>query len=83
MKSADMVLLGLVLIIIGMIVIFFGLLSGGSSKESGGHGGIKGGGVIMIGPIPIIFGSDSQSVQTVVLFTIVLIVVGYLFFRRI
>ncbi len=82
MKSADIILFGMVLVIIGMIVVFFGILSGSLSKKTGGQSEIKSGGVIMIGPIPIIFGSDSQSAQTAILLAIVLIVVGYLFFRR-
>jgi len=82
MKSTDIILLGLVLVIIGMIIIFFGLLSGASSKKDSGHGEIKSGGVLMIGPIPIIFGSEQKSAQSAVVLAIILIVVSILFFRR-
>ncbi len=82
MKSGNIFLLGLVLVTIGMIIIFFGLLSGVSSKEGGGQSELKGGGVLMIGPIPIIFGSDSQSAQTAILLAIILIIVSLIFYRR-
>ena len=39
----------------------------------------KGGGVIMIGPIPIVFGSDSQSVQKLMILAIVLMLIGFVF----
>lgn len=37
----------------------------------------KGGGVIMIGPIPIVFGSDNQSVQKLMILAIVLMLLGF------
>jgi len=33
---------------------------------------VKGGGIILIGPIPIIFGTDKQSIKTVLLLAIIL-----------
>lgn len=44
---------------------------------------IKGGGVVLIGPIPIIFGSDTKMTLVLVVLAIVLIVVfAYLFYIR-
>lgn len=37
----------------------------------------KGGGVIMIGPIPVVFGSDNQSVQRLMILAIVLMLIGF------
>ena len=34
---------------------------------------LRGGGIVMIGPFPIIFGTDKESVKTLVLLSIVLI----------
>jgi uncharacterized protein (TIGR00304 family) len=50
--------LGLFLIFIGFIIIIFALLLRGL----GGEGEVKseGGGVIIIGPIPIVFGSNKR-----------------------
>lgn len=42
---------------------------------------IKGGGVIMLGPIPIIFGSDKESAKTAMILAIILMVLSLLIFR--
>ncbi len=42
---------------------------------------IKGGGVIMLGPIPIIFGSDGDSAKTAIILAIILMVLSLLIFR--
>lgn len=41
----------------------------------------KGAGIVMIGPVPIIFGTDSGSVKTVIVLTILLMIVFLLFSR--
>ncbi len=41
---------------------------------------VRGGGVIMLGPIPIIIGSDNKSAQILVILTIVLMVLYFLLF---
>ncbi|AKB38534.1 hypothetical protein MSSAC_3944 [Methanosarcina siciliae C2J] len=43
--------------------------------------GIKGGGVIMLGPIPIVFGSDGDSAKTAMILAIILMVLSLLIFR--
>ena len=55
---------GIALVIVGVVVIVVAIIraSTGSSKEAGR---VRGAGVIMIGPIPIIFGTDKKSVKTV------------------
>jgi uncharacterized protein (TIGR00304 family) len=42
---------------------------------------IRGGGVIMLGPIPIIFGSDKESAKTAIILAIILMVLSILMFR--
>ncbi len=56
--------IGIALVIVGVAVIVAALIraSTGSSK---GQSRVRGAGVIMIGPIPIIFGTDKKSVKTV------------------
>ena len=44
---------------------------------------IRGGGVIMLGPIPIIFGSDGESAKTAIILAIILMVLSLLIFRGI
>jgi uncharacterized protein (TIGR00304 family) len=42
---------------------------------------VRGAGIIMLGPIPIILGTDSKSVQTLILLTIVLMLMAFFLFR--
>jgi uncharacterized protein (TIGR00304 family) len=42
---------------------------------------IKAGGVIMLGPIPIIFGSDKESAKTAAILAIILMLLSLLIFR--
>lgn len=82
MDYAFLIPLALAFIIIGVVMVVLALLfSSGRSREAD----VKGAGVIMIGPIPIIFGSDKKSVKTIIVLalalTIVLIVWYYLVLR--
>lgn len=49
------------------------------SKESKSE--VKAGGVIMIGPIPIIFGSDKESARTAAILAIILMLLSLIIFR--
>ena len=51
-----MVALGIIIVIIAIII---------ASTGAAGKGKVKGAGVIMIGPIPIIFGTDKKLVKSV------------------
>jgi uncharacterized protein (TIGR00304 family) len=79
--------LGIALIFAGMLVIlaaiFLLFLSNIKGKDK-----VKGAGAIIIGPFPIIFGTDKESVKTVLLLSlaltvllIILMVIFYLLFR--
>ena len=65
--------LGIALVVIGIIVIVAAIVitSMGGSKK----GKVRGAGVIMIGPIPIIFGTDKKSVKAVVALALALTIV--------
>ncbi len=67
--------LGIGLILVGSVVIAIAflliLLSGIKGK-----GRIKGGGVVLIGPIPIVFGSDAESAKKVLLMSLVLAIIA-------
>lgn len=75
--------LGIVLILAGMLIIVFAftLLFFASIREKGK---IRGGGAIIIGPFPIIFGTDKESLKTILVLslalTILLVVVTILFY---
>jgi uncharacterized protein (TIGR00304 family) len=84
--SAAFYALGIALIFAGilMIVVAIILLSISSGKKAGA----KGGGVILIGPIPIIFGTDKNAFKTVLLLSLALtailvvaMIMYYLFLR--
>ncbi len=55
--------LGLALVAAGIIIIVAAIIL--ASTRGGGKGKVKGAGVIMIGPIPIIFGTDKKSVKAI------------------
>ena len=65
---------GLLLVIVGFAVIVVSMLSGtGKTKRE-----VRGGGVVMIGPVPIIFGSDARWASVAIALAIVLVLVYFL-----
>ncbi len=71
---------GILLIFVGVVVLFAGVLTSvhrGASQESE----VKAGGVILIGPIPVIFGSDKTMILISILGAI-LFLLAYLAWRR-
>ena len=56
--------------VVGILVFIIAI-----AKSMRGSGKVRGGGVVMIGPVPIIFGTDKQSTRTLVLLAIVLMLV--------
>ena len=70
--SATLYALGIALIFFGVLIIVVAviLLSISGAKK----GKVKGGGAILIGAIPIIFGTDMKSLKTVLLLSLVLTV---------
>ncbi len=66
--------LGIALIAAGIIVIVAAIIvaSLGGAKK----GKVRGAGVIMIGPVPIIFGTDKKSVKTVLALALALTIIA-------
>jgi len=62
--------LGLALVIAGIIIL--ALIFASTRGLGSGKSNVKGAGVIMIGPIPIIFGTDKKSIKTVLLLALTL-----------
>jgi len=64
--------MGLVLVLVGFAVTFIAaiLLVFASVK---GRGKIKGGGAVVIGPFPIVFGTDKESVKILLILAIALV----------
>jgi len=64
--------IGLTLVFVGFAIAFIAVLlflRGFKSKE----GKVRGGGVVIIGPIPVIFGSDKESVKIILVLSIILV----------
>lgn len=77
------VLAGFAFVIIGMLMIVLGSILQSSSSSSGSSKTeVHTGGVILIGPIPVIFGNDKQLVIFGVIFAIVIMILYYLLFYR-
>jgi uncharacterized protein (TIGR00304 family) len=75
----DLVLVGIGIIFVGFLVVFLATAtSGGRSEEGERRTEVRGGGVIMIGPIPIVFGSDAKWASIAIVLAIVLVVVALL-----
>ena len=70
--------IGIILILVGFLVTFIAtvLLFFTAFK---GKGKVKGGGAVIIGPFPIIFGTDKESVKILLLLSIILIAFLFVF----
>jgi uncharacterized protein (TIGR00304 family) len=67
----DLVTAGLLLIIVGFAAVAISLLS----SPGGMKGEVRGGGVVMIGPVPIVFGSDAKWASVAIVLAIILMLV--------
>lgn len=68
--AAAIYALGIALIFIGVLIIIIAVIL--ISVSGAQKGKVKGGGVILIGPIPIIFGTDKKSLKIVLLLSLAL-----------
>jgi uncharacterized protein (TIGR00304 family) len=59
---------------VAIVAIFVAIL-----RSARGTGKVRGGGVVMIGPVPIVFGTDKESARILMLLGIVLMIVLLLF----
>ncbi len=79
MNAGVLVIAGIIVIFVGIILILIGTaLQSTSSKNEEIHTG----GVILIGPIPIIFGNDRNLIISAMIFAVVIIVLWYLLIYR-
>jgi uncharacterized protein (TIGR00304 family) len=65
--GSTLVFVGFAIVIIATILLF---LKNAKSEK----GKVKGGGVVIIGPIPIIFGTDKESVKIILILSIILMI---------
>ena len=62
--------MGIVLVLAGVVIIAVAVFL--LSVRGAGKGKVRGGGAVIIGPIPIIFGTDKKSLKTVLLLSLAL-----------
>jgi len=70
----DLVALGILFVLAGFAVIFVAMILSVSSKPST-ESKVRGGGVVMIGPIPLVFGSDMKWASVAIVLALALILV--------
>ncbi len=70
---------GVGLILLGFVVAFIAMIWLVLSGARGGKTKVKGGGAVIIGPIPIVFGTDKESVKIILILSIVLVVLLLVF----
>ena len=69
----ELILLGIVLIILGMFILMLSLWRAGEGRGEAG-------GVVIVGPVPIVFGTSQRVATMVMVLAIVLMVVTLLLF---
>ncbi|KUO86336.1 MAG: hypothetical protein AT712_05810 [Caldivirga sp. CIS_19] len=67
------ILLAFILVVVGVMLIIVDAARGKGGEE--GRGNAKYGGVVVIGPVPIVFGNDSSVVKWAIILTIVVVLV--------
>lgn len=77
---SEIVILGLLLVFIGILLIFIGIMAETLKAKEGGKSEVRGGGVVLIGPIPIVFGTDVGAIKWVLILTIIVMILAILFF---
>lgn len=92
MKAEEIILTGFILIFLGFFLIFAGFLKQAfeakqsiaeRSEGEATEAQIRGGGIIMIGPFPVIFGTDKQSIYILVALAIFLMLISWIFIKSI
>lgn len=77
------ILAGIAVVVLGILIIFVGtVLQATKSTGETQTGEVQAGGVVMIGPIPIIFGTNKNITVVSIVLAIILMIVAYLLFYR-
>ncbi|HDI75339.1 MAG: hypothetical protein DRJ52_10195 [Thermoprotei archaeon] len=70
----NLVLLGIMLIAAGIVLCIIGMLAL-MLRAAKGFGKVSGGGLVLIGPFPIVFGTSTKIVRIMILISIVLVAI--------
>lgn len=83
MPETLLITLGIILIMLGFILVALSIMR--SAREAAlderGEEKVKGGGVILIGPVPIVFGTDKRYALLLMLLAIVLMLLAIVFLK--
>lgn len=80
-KGESLIFIGIAAVVLGILLIFIGTTFLSSGKNEGDTE-VRTGGVVLIGPIPIIFGNDKGMVLGATLAAIIIMVISYLLFYK-
>ncbi|MFH0904927.1 MAG: TIGR00304 family protein [Methanobacteriota archaeon] len=85
MPETLLIMLGIILIMLGLFLLVFWVITR-SVQEGAGinnkeNANVKASGVIMIGPVPIVFGSDKRSALIAIILAIVLMLLVIIFLK--
>lgn len=72
---ATSVAVGWILIMAGLIISFIAVIIFIFRSAGRREGRFRGGALIMLGPIPIIFGTDKESVKILIILSAILIII--------
>ncbi len=84
---AFLITIGIILIILGFLLVTFGIMRSVQEEQAEEppheikEKSVKGGGVILIGPVPIVFGSDKKSALILMVLAIVLMLLMIIFLK--
>ncbi len=78
-KGSTVLISGIIFVFIGVLLMMIGSVMQSSSSKTGE---VHTGGVILIGPIPIIFGNDKSLIIVGVVFAIIIMILWYILFYR-
>ncbi len=76
MDWSGLVSVGFLLVLVGIVLIVAGILAASSQ----GEGRVEGGGVVVIGPIPIIFGTSDRAALAAAVIGLVMMVLFFLMY---
>ena len=80
-RGENLILIGIAALIMGMVLIFIGTALQATSKTEN-EAKVSTGGLVLIGPIPIIFGNDKSMLIIAIFAAIIIIILSYLLFYR-
>jgi len=75
----DAVTVGIIIVLVGFVILFLAAIRAGRSQageEPRRKTEVRGGGVVLIGPIPVIFGSDAKWASVAIVLAIILVLIS-------